>query len=247
MSPFRITILVLVGVGLLAASTAQADPLAQQVESALALPIPHAPSYFGYAGTRPLDPTTASGITRPTPAPCIEASGFGFAGPRPLPRFRPDVVPATAPYVDCGACTECPQPTLTIDGRCDTGCTTCCPPPATRRIATTALSVPTTFWSSGYHDGNNDRVSCAPTTTCSPTPCATTTTCAPRRVVYRSAYGGPCGPRPYAYGGYGYRYGGGYGYGYGCGPRYGYGWAPAAAAAGLGLALTLPFLAFGCW
>ncbi|MHC5010417.1 MAG: hypothetical protein ACYTG6_05615 [Planctomycetota bacterium] len=129
---------------------------------------------FGFQGRRPLVPSSSTGIARPTPAPRIRTSTFGFA--RVVP---PPALAAPAPTEIVGT------PVVTYPAPV---CRTTWQP--TRRIATDALSVPAVHWSSGYHDGAAGA-SCAPCVTpCDPcaAPCADP---CPPRVIYRTLPG-PC-------------------------------------------------------
>lgn len=126
------------------------------------------PTFFGYAGERPLVPSSPTGIARPTPAPAVDTGAFGAATTCMPAGFHASVVrPTPAPRVEVAgaACDPCAP------------CGTCCPPCPTTRVADDPLSVPTVYWSSGYHDGEEVR-HCDP---CAP--CVT-------RPVYRS----PCAP-----------------------------------------------------
>lgn len=131
---------------------------------------------FGYAGKRPLDPSTRGGIARTTPAPRIETAAFG-AAVECLPVRPRMVTPSPAP--DLGGVVR--QERRIVVSECAGGscspCEPCAPYCPTTRVNDDALSISPHQWSSGYHDGNEVR-HCDP---CAP--CAT-------RPIYRS----PCEP-----------------------------------------------------
>lgn len=240
-------------------------PLDLKTDSGVARPTP-APQVeakgFGFARMKPL--RFKPDVVCPTPAPCLDGGPCSNGRCAPPVQWVPceekpavrEVAPAAAdeaPVVRRRVVRRYVQPatTLMIDGRCTTGCGPCGPGlPPTRRIATDPLSIPTTFWSSGYHDGRNARCDPCPTV-CDPCPtvcepCAPRCDpCPPRRVVYRRVV--PCPPRVYVNpcAPCGPRWGcGPCAPRYGCGPC-GPGYAPAAAF-GFGLGLALPLLACAC-
>ena len=210
----------------LVAGSAWAGP-----EATLLVPKTERPtSLFGYAGRRPLDPSSPKGIIRPTPAPRIETAAFG-AATRCLPA-RPAIVrPTPAPDLRVASRDERRIVIRECSGGACAPCGTGCP---TSRIDDDPLSVATVYWSSGYHDGQQVR-RCDPCEPCvsqpvyrSPCepcdPCPTVSRCAtpcytPRYQPCYVPYRRWCGPRvriaPY-WGGCGWG-------GRGWGPRWGWG------------------------
>lgn len=179
---------------LLVAGTAWAGPEAGSVKPILAKTAKPT-TLFGYSGQRPLDPTTRTGIARPTPAPRIQTAAFG-AATQCLPARPRMVTPTPAPdYLGSASYVvqEC------ADGSCSP-CDPCAPYCPTTRVNDDPLSISPHQWSSGYHDGGDvqHRVVCQPCSTrpiyrspCEPCaepcdPCATRVVVRrPQRVVRR--------------------------------------------------------------
>ena len=201
---------------------------------------------FGYAGKRPLDPGTRSGIARTTTPPRIETAAFG-AAVACLP-VRPRMAPPS-PAPDLGGVVS--QERRIVVSDCAGGsCSPCAPYCPTTRVNDDPLSISPHQWSSGYHDGNEVRHCdpCAPCASrpiyrspCEPCtePCDPRAPCVvvrrPARVV-RYAAAPACGPCYAPYRGW-------------CGPRvrvgfapywgWGLGWGAGASWARLGLGWRL--------
>lgn len=180
------------------------------------------PRSFGFMGPKPVDRRSPTGITRPTPAPCLDVvdhPGFGGGCSDGTCKIQCSDDVCVVDGTDCETKTATGE--QSIGGRrmqalCDP-CNTCdpcaprpvyCPPgcgpcPTTRRISTEPLSIPAAYWSSGYHDGAACQTTCdfgyrcdpCRPVVCQPT-CAPAVCdpCAPRRVVVRRA----CPPTPCA-------------------------------------------------
>lgn len=166
---------------------------------------------FGYAGKRPLDSNTPSGIARPEPAPRIETAAFG-AATQCLPAKPAIVRPRTCPPRVYGSSSDGARVVVRecADGSCSP-CGTYCP---TTRINDEPLSVSPHYWSSGYHDGAQVKnvspcqpvcsqpVYRSPCEPCEPEPCyEPCDPCTPRVVVrrpvrvVRRVCAPVCGPR----------------------------------------------------